>query len=63
MNIDRLGKPALRGWAAALLMVLIGAGWQLATRAGARAALAPVDLALLRYAIPALLLAPVWWRT
>lgn len=50
------------GWAAAAAMVAIGAGWQLATRAGARSALAPIDLALLRYLVPALLLAPVWWR-
>lgn len=55
-------RARLIGWSAAVLVVLIGAGWQLATRAGARAALAPVDLALLRYLIPAILLVPVWWR-
>lgn len=63
MNFDDMRKSAAPGWGAALLMVLIGAGWQLATRAGARAGLAPVDLALLRYVIPALLLAPVWLRS
>jgi drug/metabolite transporter (DMT)-like permease len=62
MKYSTLRNPNLAGWAAALLMVLIGSGWQLATRAGARSQLAPVDLALLRDAIPALLLAPVWWR-
>lgn len=50
------------GWAAALAMVFIGTGWQLATRHGASGSFLPLDLALLRYAVPALLLAPVWWR-
>ena len=49
-------------WLAAWAAVAIGAGWQLATRDGARSSLAPLDLALLRYTVPALLLAPVWWR-
>lgn len=49
------------GIAAALATCAIGAGWQIATRMGT-ATLAPIDLALIRYAIPALLLAPVWLR-
>ncbi len=52
----------LLGWAAAFTMVFIGSGWQLATRYGATGGFTPVDLALLRYCVPALLLAPVWWR-
>jgi drug/metabolite transporter (DMT)-like permease len=64
MKQEQAGKPApWLGWGAALLMVVIGAGWQLATRAGARSALAPIDLSLIRYVVPAFLLAPVWWRT
>jgi drug/metabolite transporter (DMT)-like permease len=55
-------NPTLLGWAAALAMVFIGSGWQLATRHGASGSFLPLDLALLRYAVPALLLAPVWWR-
>jgi drug/metabolite transporter (DMT)-like permease len=55
-------NPTLLGWAAALAMVFIGAGWQLATRHGASGSFRPLDLALLRYAVPAFLLAPVWWR-
>lgn len=54
--------PILLGWAAALAMVFIGAGWQLATRHGASGSFLPLDLALLRYTVPALLLAPVWWH-
>jgi drug/metabolite transporter (DMT)-like permease len=54
-------NPTLLGWAAALSTVFIGAGWQLATRHGASGSFLPLDLALLRYAVPALLLAPVWW--
>jgi drug/metabolite transporter (DMT)-like permease len=50
------------GWTAAFAMVFIGAGWQLATRFGAAGGFNPLDLALLRYLVPALLLAPVWWR-
>lgn len=50
------------GWIAAFAMVFIGAGWQLATRHGATGGFMPLDLALLRYGVPALLLAPVWWR-
>lgn len=64
MKIIMNGKQRTKliGWSAAVLVVLIGVAWQLATRAGARVALAPVDLALLRYLIPAILLVPVWWR-
>jgi drug/metabolite transporter (DMT)-like permease len=50
------------GWIAAFGMVFIGAGWQLATRFGATGGFHPLDLAVLRYVVPALLLAPVWWR-
>jgi drug/metabolite transporter (DMT)-like permease len=52
----------LLGWLAAFAMVFTGAGWQLATRFGATGGFMPLDLALLRYGVPALLLAPVWWR-
>lgn len=41
---------------------LIGGGWQVATRAATAAShLAPADLVILRYGIPALLLSPVLW--
>ena len=40
----------------------IGGGWQVATRMATTANIAPADLALLRYAVPALLLLPVLRR-
>jgi drug/metabolite transporter (DMT)-like permease len=42
--------------------VLIGVVWQLSTRAAASGALRPVDLMLVRYVTPALLLAPLLLR-
>ena len=47
----------------ALSVVLIWATWLVSTRHSVGAGLGPVDLSLLRYGIPALVLAPVWWRT
>ncbi len=50
------------GLAAAFAAAAIGAAWQIATRAGASTDLGPLDLAMLRYGVPALTLAPVLWR-
>lgn len=53
----------LAGYVAAFTACLIGVGWQIATRAGVTTSgLAPVDLALLRYGLPGLVLLPVWYR-
>lgn len=42
---------------------LIGGGWQVATRVATTAShIAPADLVVLRYGIPALLLSPILWR-
>lgn len=49
------------GFAWALLAVAIWAGWFTVTAYGVRTSLAPVDLTLIRVAVPALLLAPVLW--
>lgn len=56
-NALRLGTPA------ALMAALLGAIWQLLTRHGVTTTLGPMELALLRYGIPSLVLAPVLWRT
>lgn len=50
------------GYTAAAATVAIGVAWQLATRAGVTTTLAPIDLALFRYVVPALVLAPLWLR-
>lgn len=50
------------GTAAALATVLIGASWQVATRLGTTTTLQPIDLALMRYCVPAILLSAIWWR-
>jgi drug/metabolite transporter (DMT)-like permease len=54
-------SPTTRGLLAMAVAVLIWAGWIVAVRASA-ARVGAVDLAVLRYAIPAALLAPVWLR-
>jgi len=51
------------GLLAALAAALIGSGWQILSRHGVTTTLGPLELAVLRYAIPALLLAPLLWRT
>jgi drug/metabolite transporter (DMT)-like permease len=54
------GKAA--GVAAMLLAATIWAGWILLVRATVGAGLSPLDIALMRYGVPALLLAPLWLR-
>ncbi len=56
-------RSAWVGYGAALAACLLGAGWQIATRSGVSTTLAPMDLALLRYAVPGLVLLPLWLRT
>lgn len=50
-----------KGYTAAGFAVAIWAGWIVATRDQVASA-ATLDLALLRYGLPAVLLAPIWWR-
>ncbi|WP_198085350.1 DMT family transporter [Variovorax sp. E3] len=49
------------GLLAALAAAFIGSAWQLVSRHGVTTTLGPMELALLRYGIPALLLAPLWF--
>jgi drug/metabolite transporter (DMT)-like permease len=51
------------GIASALTAVVIGAGWHVATRLGVTTSLHPVDLALLRYGVPAVVMLPVFIKT
>lgn len=50
------------GVAAMLAAVSIWAGWIVLVRATVGAGLSPLDIALMRYGVPALLLAPLWLR-
>jgi drug/metabolite transporter (DMT)-like permease len=55
--------PAAAGYAGAVTTVLIWAAWILATRHSAATQLTTIDIGLLRYGVPAFVLAPVWLRT
>lgn len=55
-------KSAFLGWSNWLLVAAIASSWQLATKVGVSTELTPIDLAVLRYCIPAALLMPVLWR-
>lgn len=59
LNLSRTTAGLLAGLAAAL----IGGSWQVVTRQATTTTIAPADLALLRYAIPALVLLPITWRS
>ncbi|WP_457582686.1 DMT family transporter [Ensifer canadensis] len=64
VTLDRGGAaPVATGYAGAFVTVLIWAGWILATRHTAGTALGTIDLGLIRYGIPALILTPVWLKT
>ncbi|MGO4436426.1 EamA family transporter [Rhizobium sp. RAF56] len=55
--------PVIAGYSGAIVTVLIWANWILATRHTAETTMGTIDLGLIRYGIPALVLAPVWLRT
>ncbi|MES2241772.1 MAG: DMT family transporter [Pseudomonadota bacterium] len=51
------------GLMAALAAALIGSGWQIASRHGVTTTLGPLEIAVLRYGVPALVLLPLLIRT
>lgn len=51
------------GLLAALAAALIGSGWQIASRHGVTTTLGPLEIAVLRYGVPALVLLPLLNRT
>lgn len=55
----RATAVGLAAWVATAGIVT---AWQLATRWGVTTTLTPIDLALLRYGIPGVVLAPILWR-
>ena len=60
---SRKTMPTAIGYAGAIITVLIWANWILATRHTAETQMTTIDLGLIRYGIPALVLSPVWLRT
>lgn len=50
------------GYIGGTVTVLIWASWILATRHSAATPLRTIDIGLIRYGVPAIVLAPVWWR-
>ncbi|MEX2520786.1 MAG: DMT family transporter [Paracoccaceae bacterium] len=59
---ERQGPSLAIGYFAILTSVLIWAGWIVAVRDAMVTKHAPLDIALLRYGAPAILLAPYWLR-
>ena len=51
------------GLLAALAAALIGSGWQIASRHGVTTTLGPLEIAVLRYGVPAVVLLPLLLRT
>ena len=58
-----IARSPATGVAAALVTVIIWAGWIIATRVARESAISPITIGLLRYGPPAILLAPVWLRS
>jgi drug/metabolite transporter (DMT)-like permease len=58
-----MSRNTLMGLLAALAAALIGSSWQLASRHGVTTTLGPLELAVLRYGVPALVLLPLMLRT
>lgn len=59
---DRGGPSLTLGYVAILLAVAIWAGWIVSTRDSVLTQHTPLDIAVLRYGAPALLLSPYWIR-
>ena len=55
-------SPQAIGIAAAMLTVTIWAGWFVATRHSVLFSLGPNDVGILRFGVPAIVLAPAWMR-
>lgn len=55
-------RNTLIGMLAARAAAAIGSSWQLASRHGVTTTLGPLELAVLRYGVPAVVLLPLTWR-
>ncbi|UDF30287.1 UNVERIFIED_ORG: DMT family transporter [Roseateles sp. XES5] len=63
LSPETKSSPLLAGYAGGAVTVLIWALWVVATRHTAATPLGTVDIGLIRYGVPAVLLAPIWLRT
>ncbi|MEM1313423.1 MAG: DMT family transporter, partial [Pseudomonadota bacterium] len=54
-------EDALRGYGAVTFAVFVWSGWIVATRDQV-GSVSPLDISIMRYGVPALLLAPIWMR-
>ncbi|MGQ3211664.1 MAG: DMT family transporter [Shinella sp.] len=63
LSTDEKSNPLAAGYSGAVVTVLIWAAWVLATRHTAATPLGTIDIGLIRYGVPAILLAPVWLKT
>ncbi|KAA0698133.1 DMT family transporter [Neorhizobium sp. P12A] len=61
-STEKSSSPAA-GYVGGAVTVLIWATWILATRHSAATKLGTIDIGLIRYGIPAIVLAPVWLKT
>ena len=62
VSSETIRSRAALGYLAAGVTVLIWASWLIVTRHSASIHLGTIELGLCRFGIPALALAPVWWR-
>lgn len=62
-NVSDSNRRLWLGVGAALTAAVVGSGWQIASRYAMTTTLGPLDVALLRYGIPALVLLPLLCRT
>lgn len=58
-----MNRNLVIGLLAALAAALIGSGWQIASRHGVTTTLGPLEIAVLRYGVPALVLLPLLLQT
>jgi len=58
-----MNRNLVIGLLAALAAALIGSGWQIASRHGVTTTLGPLEIAVLRYGVPALVLLPLLTQT
>jgi drug/metabolite transporter (DMT)-like permease len=62
LHAAALDRRRAVGWLAALATVAIWAVWMIGTRHAVTHTLDPAAIGILRFGLPALALAPVWWR-